>query len=74
MGLMSDRTSFITLHTRQYTAEVAEVENGRARLRRAEDLNEYGRAGYVLQSTIVVPQSEGVLIVDTLSRRDQTDY
>ena len=65
---MNTRTSFITLDTRQITSTEATTANSQARHMRETDLNEYSKSGYELRSTIVVPQEDGIVIVDTLAR------
>lgn len=67
---MAQPTTITTIDTRQYTAEEATVANARNRQQRAEDLHRYGREGYTVLSTIVVPLHDGITIVDTLARED----
>lgn len=64
-------TTIVTIDTRQYTAETDYVANARNRQQRAEDLYRYGREGFTLASTIVVPLEDGITIVDTLTRPEE---
>lgn len=68
---MDTRTAFITLDTRQVTAPEAAVANNQARQSREYDLNAYGKVGFALLSTVVVPQEDGIVIVDTLARTEK---
>ncbi len=67
---MAQPTTITTIDTRQYTAEEATVANARNRQQRAEDLYRYGRYGFTVVSTIVVPLHDGITIVDTLVRAE----
>lgn len=39
---------------------------------REEDLTAHGRRGYLLRSSVVVPAGDDVILLDTLSREDQS--
>jgi hypothetical protein len=62
------RARFITIETRQYTGIEGERANSQARQLREQDMNDYGRQGYTLFSTVVVPLHDGLTILDTLTR------
>ena len=38
-----------------------------------QDLDQYGRRGFALISTVIAPTSDGTLIIDTLARTTETD-
>ncbi|MGC5225193.1 hypothetical protein ACPW96_21700 [Micromonospora sp. DT81.3] len=63
---MASKSRFITIDTRQYASTEGDVANSQARQRRETDLNAYGANGYALLSTLVVPQENGIIIIDTL--------
>lgn len=63
---MTTTRTFATIRTAQYS-DAAAADTERRLAYRQEDLNGYGRHGYALLSTIVVPTAEGVVIVDTLA-------
>ena len=69
---MANRTRFITIDTRQYTEAAGEIASNRARQQREEDLNTYGTQGYVLLSTVTIPTEDGMRILDTLARTDES--
>jgi len=63
-------TTFQTITTRLYNAADYAASNTRALAYRLEDLNGYGKSGYVLTSTITAPTDEGTTIIDTLTYTD----
>ena len=64
---MTSQTTFKTITTRLYSTEDAEGVNARNRAFRLEDLNGYGKHGYVLTGTITAPEHDGITIIDTLA-------
>ncbi len=58
-------------HIETITTRVEREDDSRTIQRlqnRADDLNNYGRSGYELASTVTVPSGEYTIIIDTLTK------
>lgn len=59
---------FGCIRTALSTEADTEFQTNQALSRRQEELEDYGRSGYVLTSTISVPAVDRITIVDTMQR------
>ena len=65
-------TTFHTINTAVHAAEGREHTNRENLGFRQEDLNNLGRYGYTLVSTVTVPEADGVTrLIDTLMRIEE---
>ncbi len=63
--------TYKTITTRIYNVEEGELANSRNGDYRLQDLEGYGRHGYVLVSTVTAPTHDGTLIIDTLALTEE---
>jgi hypothetical protein len=72
LPVMIATVSIATLTTRLPAGELAGQLRMQKLYEREEDLRAHGRHGYLLRSSVVVPAGDDVLLVDTLSREEQS--
>jgi len=64
---MSTTVTYKTITTRIYNAPEGENANSKNADFRRQDLEGFGKYGYVLISTVTAPTHDGTLIIDTLA-------
>ena len=70
---MTTKVTYESISTRIYDTEEGQPANNNNIGYRMQDLDDYGRRGFALISTVTAPTCDGTLIIDTLARTTETD-
>ncbi|ODT25565.1 MAG: hypothetical protein BGN98_09515 [Microbacterium sp. 69-7] len=71
--MTTTQVAYETISTRIYDSEEGYSASNNNMAYRAQDLEDYGRRGFALISTVTAPTHDGTLIIDTLARTAEAE-